>query len=55
MFVAPDGTDYGLNGTAMDFGHKDIEPIWADNPTGLTPKLSIGPLIEAGLKLCDSN
>ena len=51
VFVAPDGTEYGVNGLASDY--TDIDAIWADDPSGLVPKLSIGPLIEAGLELCE--
>ena len=44
------GTDYGVNGAAARFA--DIDPIWADDPSGVSPKKSIGPLIERGLTLC---
>jgi hypothetical protein len=52
IFTAPDGTEYGVNGTALDHGFKDIHPIWAVDPSGLTPKKDIGPLIDKGLSLC---
>lgn len=51
VFLAPDGTAYGVNGSAADY--EDIDPIWAENPGGPGPKKDIGPLITAGLALCD--
>jgi hypothetical protein len=51
VFTAEDGTAYGVNGLAADFA--EIDSIWADNPSGVTPKLNIGPLIEDGQELCD--
>ena len=56
VFHAPDGTDYALNGIAMaePEKYKDLHPIWADDPGGIAPKLSIGPLIELGLNLCSN-
>jgi len=50
VFRAPDGKEYGVNGAAGD--RPDIGPIWADDPTGIAPKLDLSPLIEAGLALC---
>ena len=49
------GTTYAVNGTAgsRDAG-VDIEPIWADDPSGDAPKLNIGPLIDRGIELCES-
>lgn len=44
------GVDYGLNGAAAAFA--DIDPIWAADPSGVTPKKNIGPLIDRGLALC---
>jgi len=52
VFVAPDGTEYGVNGTAKGFGYPEITPIWKDNPAIEGTKVNIGPLIEEGLKLC---
>ena len=48
------GTQYAVNGMAgsRDIG-VDIEPIWADDPSGDAPKVSIGPLIQRGLVLCE--
>lgn len=45
---------YALNGMALGQGYPDIEPFWKDNPGGTGgPKVDIGPLIKAGLSLCD--
>jgi len=45
------GEEYAVNGVAKGQGFKDIDAIWADDPTtGL--KKNIGPIIEQGLKLC---
>jgi hypothetical protein len=53
VFQTPDGTKYALNGIASaNPKYKDLEPIWATDPSGLTPKMDIGPLIQAGLALC---
>jgi hypothetical protein len=51
-FTAPDGTVYGINGTALDAGYADAKPIWRKDPTGLAPNVSIGDVQEVGLKLC---
>ena len=53
-FTAPDGTAYGVNGTAQDAGYPGIDPIWKDDPAGYGLKISISPLIDQGLKLCES-
>ena len=53
VFIAPDGTKYGVNGTAKDFGYPDIRPIWKDNPAIEGTKIDIGSLINEGLKLCE--
>ena len=53
-FTADDGRRYAVNGTAMTAGDAQrIDAIWADDPTGLSPKKNIGPLIDDGLKLCE--
>lgn len=44
------GVDYGVNGLAADFA--DLDPIWAADPSGVSPKKNIGPLIERGQALC---
>lgn len=46
------GTVYALNGTAKTLGYANINPIWRADPTGVAPKLSLGPLISLGLTLC---
>lgn len=44
---------YALNGTARtDNTLEPVDPIWADDPHTPGLKLSIGPLIADGLKLC---
>lgn len=53
VFVASDGTAYAVNGTAESAGYAEIEPIWADDPDPYIPKISIGPLIQNGLALCE--
>lgn len=54
-FEAPDGTTYAVNGTAMDVTDlPKIDEIWADNPTTSGSKISIEPIISAGLALCES-
>lgn len=47
------GKVYALNGIAIaDPQYEDLNPIWAADPTGAAPKMSISDLIEAGLALC---
>jgi len=46
------GTDYAVNGVATTLNYADIEPIWADDPSGVSPKKNMGPLIQRGLRLC---
>ncbi len=54
-FKAPDGTRYAVNGTAQgSTGLPEIDPIWADNPDTTGLKINIGPLIDAGLEVCDN-
>ncbi|MCW2537469.1 MAG: hypothetical protein JWQ26_3168 [Modestobacter sp.] len=53
IFTA-DGTTYAVNGTAKGAGEwPDIDPIWADDGSGLGLKVDIGDLIGAGLALCE--
>ncbi len=51
-----DGTVYAVNGMAQtwDLG-VDIEEIWADDPDIPEPefRINIGPLLDAGLDLCE--
>ena len=51
IFRAPDGKDYGVNGLAASAA--DIGPIWAADPSGISPKMNLGPLLTAGQALCD--
>jgi hypothetical protein len=41
----------GVNGMASSY--EDINPIWADDPASPGLKKNIGPLINAGLEMCD--
>jgi hypothetical protein len=47
-----------VNGTAGGMaeanGWRDIKAIWADDPNNEGLKISIGPLIDDGLALCES-
>jgi hypothetical protein len=48
-----DGTTYAVNGLAKgDGSYADIDPIWADDGSGLGLKVNISDLIEAGQALC---
>ena len=50
------GVTYAVNGTAKATGqYADINEIWADDPStpGLSLKVSMGPVIDRGLELCD--
>jgi|GEM_PF-3471750 len=56
VFIAPDGTEYAVNGTATGMGYADIQPIWKADPSvpaELGLKISIDPLITAGMELCE--
>jgi len=47
------GTTYAVNGLAKgDHRWADIDPIWADDGSGLGLKVDIGDLIGAGQALC---
>lgn len=52
VFTAPDGTEYGVNGMATTQGYAEIDPIWRRDPSGIVPRMDIGPLIDRGLELC---
>jgi hypothetical protein len=52
VFIAPDGAQYAVNGTATSRGYTDIQPIWKDNPEIPGTKINIGSLISKGLELC---
>ena len=48
------GTTYSVNGLAKGDGKwAEIDPIWADDGSGLGLKVNISDLIEAGQALCD--
>lgn len=52
-FEAPDGTVYGVNGSAVSVGYPRIDPIWKkDDSAGYGLKVNISPLIDRGLRLC---
>jgi len=52
-FIAPDGKEYALNGTASGSGYfLPINGIQQADPTNPPAKKSIGTLISEGLKLC---
>jgi hypothetical protein len=46
------GTTYAVNGLAKSQGARDIDKIWAPNPSIPGAKKNIGPLIDEGLRLC---
>lgn len=52
-FEAPNGVVYAVNGHALDAEYPPIDPIWKKDPTGIAPRVSIGPLIDRGLELCE--
>lgn len=51
--VEANGTAYGINGMAIGAGYPEVNPIWRDNPEIDGTKINIGPLIQAGLALCE--
>lgn len=57
VFVADDGTIYALNGLARGRAEREewreVDEIWVDNPNLPGTKISIGPLIDLGLDLCE--
>jgi hypothetical protein len=46
-----EGKVYGLNGTALDQGLPEINPIWRHE--GAELRVDIGAMIDRGLKLCE--
>lgn len=50
------GKTYAVNGTAIGWrrseGWRDIEEIWADDPTPGYYKIDISPILDRGLTLC---
>jgi hypothetical protein len=52
-FTDPSGNTYGVNGSALDAGEADVKPIWKkDTSASGGPRVYIGDVIDAGLKLC---
>ena len=51
--IAPGGKWWALNGAAQSRGYPAIDPIWKDDPNNEGAKVSIRPLINAALKLCE--
>lgn len=43
--------EYGLNGVSLNGGYEKVEGIWVDNPAIPGTKISIGQMIDIGLKL----
>lgn len=58
IFFESDGTRYAVNGTSKGpttmarFRLQRINDIWLDNPELPGTKISIGPVLDAGLRLC---
>lgn len=47
------GSDYGVNGTALDQGYRSIKPIWKKASGAFNgPRVNVGDVLDAGLKLC---
>jgi Txe/YoeB family toxin of Txe-Axe toxin-antitoxin module len=46
-----ENTEYGLNGFSLNRGYEEVENIWADNPAIPGTKISIGQMIDIGLKI----
>lgn len=54
--LTPDGTVYGINGTALDDGYADFKhTIWKKSPEGHGLMVDVGPLIDRGLALCEGS
>ena len=55
VFVA-NGKTYGVNGVSKSHGYADLEEIWAIDSSltdaNTTIRIGIGPILEAGVKLC---
>ncbi len=47
------GEDYGLNGTATSRGFPRLGRLWRPDPNVEGLNVSITPLLETGLSLCD--
>lgn len=50
VFHTIDGKTYALNGIAKGKGYHDIGPIWRPDPLYSGQKISVGPLIDLGIK-----
>lgn len=54
VYFEAEGTIYAVNGTAQGASDApEIDPIWADDPEIDGVKISIHPIIERGLDLCE--
>jgi hypothetical protein len=54
VYFTANGIRYAVNGSARTRKDApDIDPIWAKDPRGYSPKKDIGPLIDRGLQLCE--
>ena len=53
VFTAPSGEEYAVNDVATSRGFKAIDPIRADDAEIEGAKRDLGPLVEAGLELCE--
>lgn len=57
VFTADNGTQYAVNGTARsrkaDYGFKDVEGIWADDPAYPGTKKDIGVIIDVCQPMLD--
>lgn len=54
-FTASDGRRYAINGTAEGAGVPKIDPIWKDSNDQYSPKVSLSPLIQLGLSICQKS
>jgi len=52
VFRAPDGRDYELGLIETAAGYPPITPIWRETGNPNSPRVGLGPVIEAGQKLC---
>ena len=62
VWVEVGNSAYALNGTAMtwlenkrpDLNVRDLKQVWRDDPAMPGFKVSVGPLIDDGLDMCES-
>ena len=52
VVFSTEGSDYGVNGSAMDAGYQEAQPIWRRATGGGGPRVSIDDVIDRGLELC---